>query len=409
MKELLNNLIMFMGLSIVLAACEDVEREPVATDGTAPGQVSNVMVKSTPGGSIISYDLPDDIDLLLVEACYTLPNGNTVRVNASSNQRSLSVEGFAKVREYQVELTCVDRSGNRSAPYTVSITPDTPPVTIAFESLKIQPDFGGLNLQWENPAEADLAIMIYQKNEEGENENVDTYYTSAKKGNYSVRGLENKEGEFTVQLRDKWNNLSEKKVEVLTPMFEEQIPGKNMSLLPFEYCDHVEMSDHTQFLSRIWDEDLHEKMITEKTMLPWHASFTISKKNIRLSRVIFFQFGWSYNNYGHYYAGNNGSKYEVYGSSDETPTVDMSGWTLLVTCSIVKPSGLPSMIGRDNMTNEDFDLAHNKGHEFSLPLDAPAVRHLRVRCVDCFGGTMGSFAEMQVFGEPEKDEEETNK
>ena len=54
------------------------------------------------------------------------------------------------------------------------------------------------------------------------------------------------------------------------------------------------------------------------------------------------------------------------------------------------------------MSEEDFDLAHNKGHEFIIPLDAPAVRHLRVRGVECFGGTIGCFAELQIFGDPGK-------
>lgn len=382
-------------------SCNDIEREPIATDNIAPEQISNVVVKPTPGGAEISYDLPQDIDLLYIEAQYLLPNGTNVKINSSSNTRTLKIEGFAEVKEYEVALTSIDRSGNRSEPFMVKVTPDTPPVVAVYNSIKVQPDFGGLNLQWENPTGSDLAILIYKKNEEGENENIDTYYTSSKIGNYSVRGIEDVESEFSIKLRDKWNNFSEIRTEVLTPLYEVQIASDNFKMLDYAYTNNLPVSDMT-FLPKMWDGDLHEIMVTEKSTIPWYASFSIADKPIRLSRIIFWQFSWPFNNYGHYYAGNNGSLYEIYGSTDEVPTIDMSGWTLLQTCKIVKPSGLPFIIGRDNMSDEDFDLAHNKGHEFILPLDAPAVRHLRVRSVECFGGTIGSFAEIQIFGDPGK-------
>ena len=382
-------------------SCNDVDREPIVTDGIAPGQITNVVIKSTPGGAEISYDLPQDIDLLYIEAQYILPNGDNMVINSSSNSRILKIEGFSEVQEYEVALTSVDRSGNRSEPYITKVTPDTPPIISIFNTIKIQPDFGGLNLQWENPTGSDLAILIYKKNEEGVNENIDTYYTSSKIGNYSIRGMKDVKSEFSIRLRDKWNNFSEIKTEELTPLYEQQISSDDLKLLDYAYTDNLKLRD-MGFLPKMWDGDLHEIMVTEESVIPWYASFSVADKPIRLSRVVFWQFAWSFNNYGHYYAGNNGSLYEIYGSADEIPTVDMSGWTLLQTCKIVKPSGLPIVLGRDNMSEEDFDLAHNKGHEFIIPLDAPAVRHLRVRGVECFGGTIGCFAELQIFGDPGK-------
>lgn len=391
---------LLIGITLFLA-CNDIEREPIVMDKIAPGQITNVTVTPTPGGANITYDLPLDMDLSYIEARYTLPNGKNVLVNSSSNKRMLSIEGFAEIKEYEVTLTSIDRSGNRSESYLVKVTPDTPPVLAVYNTIKIQPDFGGLNLQWSNPTESDLAILIYKKNEDGENENIDTYYTSSKNGNYSVRGLDDVKSEFTIQLRDKWNNFSEKYTETLIPLFETQISANDLKLLEYAYTSNLPMSDMA-FLPKMWDNDLHDKMVTEKSQIPWYASFTVANKPIRLSRVIIWQFSWPFNNYGHYYAGNNGSVYEIYGSADEVPTVDMSGWTLLTTCKIVKPSGLPYVLGRENMSDEDFDLAHNRGHEFILPLDVPAVRHLRIRSVECFGGVIGCFAELQIFGDPGK-------
>lgn len=386
---------------IVLSACEDVEREPVVIDTDAPGQVENVNVTPIPGGAKITYDLPDDIDLLYVQARYMLPNGKEVLTNASRNTRTLTIEGLAEVREYEIALTTVDTSGNCSEPYCLKIIPDTPPITSVFSSLKVQADFGGVNLQWDNPSEAELAVFISMKNEENEWFLLDSYYSSQKAGNYSVRGLADVESEFSVQFRDKWNNYSEARTDILTPMYEVQISAQDIVFLEHAFTFGVPASDMGR-LPMMCDYRFEDN-VTTNSIVPWHISFAIDKQPIKLSRVVIWQYSWPFNNYGHYYAGGNGSLYEVYGTADEIPTVDMSGWNLLATCPIVKPSGLPNNVGRENMTEEDYDLAHNKGHEFILPLDAPPVRYLRIRSLEGFGGALATFSEVQIFGSPSKE------
>lgn len=392
--------ILIVAIASLLSSCNDVENEPIVSDGTAPGQVTEIAITPLPGGANITYQLPKDLDLLCIEACYTLPNGENVKINSSSNNRNIRIEGFAEVKEYEVILTSVDRSGNRSQPYVVTFTPETPPVIAVLNSMKMQPDFGGVNFQWDNPTKAELAILIYKKNDMGENENIDVYYTSASKGYYTTRGLEATTGEFSVKIRDKWNNFSSVKKEDLTPIFETKLDTKNLKVLSFEYTSGIQLYD-MPFLSNMWDNKF-EDMVTERSQIPWYASITIDSKPIRLSRVVFWQFSWPFNNYGHYYAGNNGMVYELYGTADATPSLDMSGWTLLKTCTIIKPSGLPFIMGRENMSEEDYNLAHNLGHEFILPLDAPTVRHLRIRCIEGFNGSVGSFSELQIFGNPQQ-------
>lgn len=392
--------ILIVAIASLLSSCNDVENEPIVSDATAPGQVTEIAITPLPGGANITYQLPKDLDLLCIEACYTLPNGENVKINSSSNNRNIRIEGFAEVKEYEVILTSVDRSGNRSQPYVVTFTPETPPVIAVLNSMKMQPDFGGVNFQWDNPTKAELAILIYKKNDMGENENIDVYYTSASKGYYTTRGLEATTGEFSVKIRDKWNNFSSVKKEDLTPIFETKLDTKNLKVLSFEYTSGIQLYD-MPFLSNMWDNKF-EDMVTDRSQIPWYASITIDSKPIRLSRVVFWQFSWPFNNYGHYYAGNNGMVYELYGTADATPSLDMSGWTLLKTCTIIKPSGLPFIMGRENMSEEDYNLAHNLGHEFILPLDAPTVRHLRIRCIEGFNGSVGSFSELQIFGNPQQ-------
>lgn len=386
-----------------LYSCNDVERGPVEMDNIAPGQITNVSVIPQPGGAIIEYELPSDPDLLCVEAKYTLPNGDDILINASNGTRSIKLEGFLDIMEYDINITCVDKSGNRSETLVVKITPELAPVKAVLQDMSITPDFGGLNLKWSNPSEADLAILIFMKNKEGKFENIDTYYTSNKVGNYSVRGLEDVESEFAIQLRDKWGNFSEQKTATLTPIFEEQISPENLSLLDFVYTSNIEYGDMSR-LPKMWDEQFDD-LVTKTSKVPWHASFSISPKPIKLSRIIIWQFAWSSNNYGHYYAAGNGSLYEIYGSSVDVPNTNINDddWVKLATLPIVKPSGLPNLIGRDYMTDEDFDLAHNKGHEVAIPMDAPPVKHICVKSLKCFGGVDGTFSEIYIFANTKMD------
>lgn len=378
----------------ILVSCNEVTMSPIDKDTEAPGKVTNVVIESIPGGAFIKYDLPNDPDLLYVKVVYKLDNGTLQTVNASCLDRSLKVEGFAEVKEYELFVTCVDRSGNESEAVVVKFLPQTPPVISVKETINISPDFGGLNLTWDNETESPLAIIISQKESDSdEYKIIDTYYTSVKDGNYTSRGLESIESEFKIKVRDKWGNYSDEINTKLTPLYEERLDRKNFKALGVEYTNNV--TDYGN-LVKLWDED-YENNIFGGTKVPWYASFDMGVK-ARLSRIVLWQYSWASYDYAHYYAGSNMRKCRIYGSND--PTLDMSGWILLMECEIMKPSGLPIGIGRQYQSDEDFDIAHNKGHEFMIPLDAPAVRYLRIEGTESWEGNgLGVPGEMHIFGD----------
>lgn len=384
---------------LLLSACKDVELGPITQeDGTAPAIISDVTVKAIPGGAVITYQLPTDPDLLYVEANYALPNGESKVVTASYNKRSVSVEGFAEVKEYTVSLTSVDRSGNRSTPYMVNFTPDTPPIISILSTLEMQADFGGLHLEWDNPTKAELAILVYRTDSIGDNVMIDTQYSSAANGAYTVRGQDTISTNYSVRLRDKWSNYSEVKSKTLTPIFEVKLDRTKFRALGAEFADRVGTIGN---IPRLWDDNFSDNAITDgKTVAPWYASFSIGDVPVRLSRVVVWQYAWANTmNYGHYYAGNNMRRFELWGSND--PTTDMSGWVKLQNSEIIKPSGLPIGVGRDNMSNEDFELAHDKGHEFTIPLDAPAVRYIRLVSLEGFEtNDLATPSELHFYGDP---------
>ena len=69
---------------------------------------------------------------------------------------------------------------------------------------------------------------------------------------------------------------------------------------------------------------------------------------------------------------------------------------MLKSCISVKPSGSPS---GSNM-NEDVQAAA-RGEEFTVPLDAPKVRYIRVRILEAWvgaGGLAAHISEMNFHG-----------
>src|SRR5690554_3531470 len=150
-----------MIIIIIVASCEEFERgTPVDADDVAPDPVSNVEIENTPGGAVISYTLPKNENLLYVMAEYTLSNGKVMEKKSSYFSNQLILEGFADTLEYNVNLYSISRGGLKSEPVPVTIKPLTPPIIEAFNSIKMNPTFGGLKVFFENESEAELRFNV---------------------------------------------------------------------------------------------------------------------------------------------------------------------------------------------------------------------------------------------------------
>lgn len=90
MKTMCRNLILITILSIFFFSCNS----DTNGDSTPPGSVSVVKVTPTSGGGIIEYQLPEDNDLLFVQADYTDAQGNSVFRTSSYHNNSIEITGF---------------------------------------------------------------------------------------------------------------------------------------------------------------------------------------------------------------------------------------------------------------------------------------------------------------------------
>ena len=387
-------IIICLGWLLINSCKEEDTAQGFKIDNIAPGMLTNVTIQNIPGGAKINYKLPNDNDILYVEANYQTADGAKKNIKSSFNQNTLTVEGFAEQRDYPVQIYVVDKSGNKSQVSKVTIKPLEPPIQLMTKSLSMSPDFGGVRFKWQNETKTPMALLVFGRNNSGEEILIDSYYSDSEVGEYVLRGQKSVAQDFTVVVRDKWDNISKRITQKITPIFETKLDTKRFVDLGATFKKNI-----TDGLSLCWD-GLTEDNIASNATVPWTGAFDLGTE-AKLSRVKIWQYSWSFNDYGHYYAGGNARVVNIYGSMRPSPSgaLDQS-WTLLKSCEIVKPSGLPIGIGRGMMSEEDFDLAKNRGHEFIIPLEAASVRYIRVEVTKAWETTLGAFSELELFGAP---------
>lgn len=369
------------GLLLVISCGEENERVPIVSDPTAPGQVSNIRVEPLPGAVKLTYDMPDDQNLAYIKA-ECLISGVLREVKASNYKNTLTINGFADRSVYQVNVYSVSRSDVASKPITVEVQPLEPPFLEVFKNISLVKTWGGATVIYENPTEADLAISLIYIDSTGYWNSGMTYYTKVKQGAFSLRGFDPEETTFGVYIRDRWDNMTDTIVKVLTPLLEKQLDRLNFKQvnLPGDV-----KSAWGWVLPNLWDGVTGSGIYDEAGFHTdidgvWPQYFTFDLgilEGAKLSRFKIWQRDMPPSGTTPY-ADRNIRKFEIWGSMNPNPNGAFDeSWTLLLTDEIKKPSGLPSGQNTEEDMRERFD-----GHEFEFPLDAPRVRYIRIKVTE---------------------------
>lgn len=382
-------------MSVWLCSCADTDeiRKPLGADATKPGVVTNTSVVNFAGGATISYSLPSDEDLQYVMAEYVI-NNTTKQVSeakASHYTNKVTVEGFSAAGDYEVKLYAVDKSDNKSEPVIVKIAPQAPPVQTVFNSLQLGVDFGGLNVAFNNPSEAKLAIVVITPDNNGDFIPTETLYTQMKGGSFAARGFDTLSRKFGVYVRDRWNNYSDTVFKEVKPFFEKKLDKTKFReyVLPTD-----EESGYGWRIPFVWDDlpnepGFHTIPLSDRDM-PIHFTFDLGTV-AKLSRFRLWQRQGDW-----FYKHGNPRKWTMWGS-EKAPNPDGSfnGWTKLMDCESIKPSGSPYGV------NTGEDIAYmSAGEEFVFPLSAPKVRYIRMQIHQNWSDTkFVHFTEITFWGD----------
>lgn len=388
-------------ICMCIISCKEEKFGPSLKDGSAPAMVSNISTENLPGGAKITYDVPPDPNLLYVEAEYVASNGKLANVRASHYTNTLTIEGLGSTDGKEIKLYSVGKNEKRSEPLATIIHPLTPPIAEVFNSLNLKEDFGGVSIDFANEHKANIAIIVTTKNDLGDEVVADIHYTSREAGQFSIRGYPADPREFTVQIRDKWENFSNRLTTTVTPWYETELDKTKFREVKLP-TDAVQYSNVP--MSNLWSNSLEGGSSPSNRGTAWyrtengsgiphHFTFELGA-TAKLSRYIQHQRGVVSEPTLVYNAGNP-RHWEVWGATHPDPAGSWEGWTKLLDGTSVKPSGLPL----PDYSDEDaaFALA---GEEFDFPLDAPPVRYIRIKILGTWGLTdFMHIGELTFFGE----------
>jgi hypothetical protein len=400
--------IQLLAFVCLLSACkknEGYNTEPVSTDKTKPGVVTNIKVDNYHGGAYITYSLPNSENILYVLAKYNINDKTSRETKASYYSDTVKVEGFATNKPYDVTLYTVSRANVMSDPVTVKVNPDVPYYKLIKPTVEITTDFGGVNIKALNLNKKEVGvILIAMDNSTQALEVSDQHYTNADSINYSVRGFLAEQRKFGVYITDKYGNISDTTLVDITPLFETQLDKTKFSVYRKPSDSEI---GYGWDLPYLWDNKIdgysngwHTNPGTGK---PMQCTFGIGI-SAQISRIKIFERPLEYA----FFHGNP-KNFSWWGATVDSPAdvvlpqsapvgTVVGDWINLGNYRYPNPpSGLQP--GFTNSADEKFVLA---GVDFLVPSSAPAVKYLRLLVHDTWGrGDAAHLMEVTVYGKPQ--------
>lgn len=392
MKTFVYYLIVCVYASCWYSCTEEENIYYLDSNAPAPEQISNLKVVNTPGGAIITYQIPKDKNLSYIKAIYEIQPGVFREAKSSYYKDTLALVGFGDTLTHQVEIYSVGRNEKTSTPLSVEVKPLVPPVKSVFETLNFDATFGGINVTFSNSSQADLAIFVMMDTTEQHSwVPLTTYYTAALEGGFSARGLEPEERRFAVYIRDRWNNKSDTLIKTLTPLYEEMIPKSPWKAL--HLTGDFGVSINTKYvLENVWDDIVNssENIFATKDYATLPQWFTVDlNQTVILSRMKIFQ----RTNYP--YNGVWIKSFEIWGTNNYNLDGSWDNWELLGKFD----SRIPSGSVWPSYTADDM-VYQKAGEDFTFIQPVPSVRYIRFKVLDTYGGTgQYQFGEFTFWGQ----------
>ncbi|WP_423126855.1 DUF4959 domain-containing protein [Gaoshiqia sp. Z1-71] len=378
-------------LAVFLANCEDeIRNVQYPIDNIPPKKVENVVVENLPGSVKLTYELPDEQDLLYIKALYPLSTGETGEIKTSVFSNKMHIKGFGKSKKHTIQLVSVDKSQNESEPVSVEIEPFDSPIYEIFNSLKVLTAFGGFTAKWENPLNENISLEISEIDTINQFHNfLDIIHSSQADASYSVRGMDTTYRKFSFFIKDLYENFTDTLEVGLKPYFEQQIPLSGIKALPIP--PYFQLFGAGRDASLMFDGNQSTSMYIRAGniygYMPW---FTVDMglKAVYSRFILFHRNGYEWTLH-------NMREFEIWGTNSAETAAEHDrlpdewkqdpNWIFLGDFKSVRPSG--GTVGQ-TPTSEDMEYILT-GDKFEFPLGIPAVRYLRWNVISTWSNSTG--------------------
>ena len=383
-------------ISLILVGCE----ESNIGDTTPPGELTVVSITPTNGGGIITYELPQDDDILFVRADYTNAQGEDVfRVSSKSNNH-IEISGMVEAEAVEISLRVVDENENESNSVIVSLIPERSFIYEILDNISLVEDLGGVRVYWENQVEKTVFIYFYIKVDGEEEVRI---LSSSLKTNYQfIRGLAAVPTNISVKVEDfDGNSTSILELGEFTPLFEEKIDKTTWSLVSNLSINGNAYEGRTV---NFWDDVVdtaatnsdNSYFIINRSdnggVLRWPLDIVIDlNKTVKINRFKVWQRAYWYNGPDattpYYYQAEKLREFDLFVSNDKIE------WELLGSFDIGDPKNSDGEIPAEKIEEAA------SGHDFNLNEISPNFRFLKFSIRSNYGSdsfTHGS--EISIFG-----------
>ncbi len=227
-----SNKILYFASLVIFSAIFFTGCEKEEGDVTPPGTIENIVVTPDFGGFIVSWQNPTDADFYYVDLTFTDAKGEQWSKKISSYANTAKIAGLTEEKEYQLDFVCFDKSGNASNKQTVKSICKTPPFALVAKTLVVKPDFGGINVKWNNISGKSVSVQVAYKDNSGAKQ-TQTAVSSQSSDILFLSGLQSKSQVFSIIVADSLGNKGEASQFELTPLAESKISKANWSVVSF--------------------------------------------------------------------------------------------------------------------------------------------------------------------------------
>lgn len=420
MKTIKIYLLLVAAVLLVITSCEEEKvHRAVSNDKTPPQPPTGVTYQPLYGGARFFYDVPNDEDLLSIEAVYTNTQGNSFSFSASYFVDSLDVYGFGDTINYEIGLYAVDRAGNRSTPVNVTVKPLESAISRVIKSLSLKPAFGSFFIDWMNELKQSINIYVdFSYAQNGETKAFTSVFSSNLENDRRfVEDLDLSSDDpvkINVRVSDIYGNISEPVDLGEINLLEDIILPKNDWFLPLAndtvggvpqgYGDNVE-GRLVSVIDGIIDEGNNLNFMhtggrgrtgnSADGNMPWNVIIDLGD-HYELSRIVTHQRHMDFCGdlcQGQYYRGENVGLYEMFIWDDDT-----NEWVYVSQNKIEVPVGLSEL--EIVKKGKEGDMAYMYPDE---PQYTKPTRWFRYRAMKGFGGNYtldnaNCLSEITLFG-----------
>lgn len=410
---------LLLAVSLLFVACDDQEQNE---DMTPPGVLTDVQYTPTNGGAVFSYNLPADDDILCVKAYYTNTLGEDLFKVSSHYIDDLEIDGYNDTDEHTVSLVVVDRSKNESDPVNFKFRPLESNIQVVLDSMKISPDYGGVRVEWVNPAQKTVYTHLSYTDTAGR-EITEFLSSSRLYESFVIRGMDTTSTEFFTLIEDFYGNKTDKESQgEHTPLFEERVDFTKWTMIPSLSVDAVgNVVDGNAWegsIEYIWDGkvDVYGAPDAERNYAMFNREDNGGALNFPLDvvldlgndngvfagRVVLWQRAYYHappagkEEVPFYYQDQNIKAFKLYYSNDQT------NWYPMYTSVDGEASDLFD-IGdpkdeNGDVSADDLKIAED-GHGFEIVGEVPPFRYLKFSITENYGSEIYvNVSELALFG-----------